>query len=116
MSDHPWIDARLLFGDERISENQKLNNVFRGWREALIPLISICDSNVLLPRDYIQRLLQNSMPETGLVCSPPISCRPEGFFAETECAMLNTYQARWQYLADFIGPGFAQGKNAILAP
>ena len=66
---------------------------------------------MLLPRDYIQRLLEKLDPGTGLVCSPPIGCRPDGFFAETECAMLNTYQARWQYLADFIGLGFAQGKT-----
>ena len=30
MADHPWIDARILIGDERISENPKLNNVFKG--------------------------------------------------------------------------------------
>jgi ceramide glucosyltransferase len=111
MSDHRWIDARLLIGDERISENPKLNNVFKGWREARHPFVSICDSNVLLPRDYIQRLLSQFDPQTGLVCSPPIGCRPDGFFAELECAMLNNYQARWQCFADFIGFGFAQGKT-----
>ncbi len=56
MADHPWIDARLLIGDERISENPKLNNVFKGWRETAYPFVSICDSNVLLPRDYVQSL------------------------------------------------------------
>jgi ceramide glucosyltransferase len=111
MADHQWIDARLLVGDERISENPKLNNVFKGWREARHPFVSICDSNVLLPRDYIQRLITQFDPQTGLVCSPPIGCRPDGFFAEVECAMLNNYQARWQYFADFIGFGFAQGKT-----
>jgi ceramide glucosyltransferase len=111
MADHRWIDARLLVGDERISENPKLNNVFKGWREASYGFVSICDSNVLLPRDYIQRLLRQLDPRTGLVCSPPIGCRPEGFAAEVECAMLNNYQARWQYFADFIGFGFAQGKT-----
>jgi ceramide glucosyltransferase len=111
MADHRWIDARLLIGDERISENPKLNNVFKGWREASYPFVSICDSNVLLPRDYIQRLLTQFDPQTGLVCSPPIGCRPDGFFAELECAMLNNYQARWQYFADAIGFGFAQGKT-----
>jgi ceramide glucosyltransferase len=111
MSDHRWIDARLLIGDERISENPKLNNVFKGWREARHPFVSICDSNVLLPRDYIQRLLSQFDPQTGLVCSPPIGCRPDGFFAELECAMLNNYQARRQCFADFIGFGFAQGKT-----
>src|SRR5262249_45951599 len=84
---------------------------FKGWREASYPLISICDSNVLLPRDYIQRLLLKLDSQTGLVCSPPIGCRPVGFFAETECAMLNTYQARWQYFADFVGLGLPQGKT-----
>jgi ceramide glucosyltransferase len=111
MADHPWIDARLLIGDERISENPKLNNVFKGWRETVYPLVSICDSNVLLPRDYIQRLLKTFDPQTGLVCSPPIGCRPDSFAAEMECAMLNNYQARWQCFADAIGLGFAQGKT-----
>ncbi len=111
MADHPWIDARLLIGDERISDNPKLNNVFKGWRETAYPFVSICDSNVLLPRDYMQRLFATFDPHTGLVCSPPIGCWPDGFWAEIECAMLNTYQARWQYFADASGFGFAQGKT-----
>ena len=111
MADHPWIDAQLLIGDERISDNPKLNNVFKGWRATAYPLVSICDSNVLMPRDYIQRLLTAFTPGTGLVCSPPVGCRAMGFAAEMECAMLNAYQARWQYFADALGIGFAQGKT-----
>lgn len=111
MADHRWVDARLLVGDERISENPKLNNVFKGWRETAYPFVSICDSNVLLPPDYVQRLLARYRPGTGMVCSPPVGCLPSGFFAEAECAMLNAYQARWQYFADFLGLGFAQGKT-----
>jgi ceramide glucosyltransferase len=34
-----------------------------------------------------------------------------GLWAELECAFLNTYQARWQYVADSLGFGFAQGKT-----
>jgi ceramide glucosyltransferase len=48
-----------------------------------------------------------------LVASPPIGCRPEGVWAELECAFLNTYQARWQYLIDSFGCGFAQGKTML---
>ena len=51
--------------------------------------------------------------DTGLVASPPIGCRPHGFWAELECAFLNTYQARWQYVADTLGFGFAQGKTML---
>jgi ceramide glucosyltransferase len=49
-------------------------------------------------------------PDTGLVCAPPVAACPEGFWSEVECAFLNTYQARWQYAADTLGLGFAQGK------
>jgi ceramide glucosyltransferase len=113
MADHPWIDARILIGDERISENPKLNNVFKGWRDARHSWIMMPDSNVLMPRDYLQRLLSHFKSDTGLVCSPPLGCLPDGFWAELECAFLNNYQARWQYFADTVGFGFAQGKTML---
>jgi ceramide glucosyltransferase len=105
--------AKLLIGDERISSNPKLNNVLKGWRAAAHDWIVIADSNVLIPADYIQSLFASWRPDTGLVASPPIGCRPEGFWAELECAFLNTYQARWQYAADSMGFGFAQGKTML---
>ena len=85
----------------------------KGWRAAAQEWIIIADSNVLMPRDYIQRLFANWSEDTGLVASPPVGCRPEGFWAELECAFLNTYQARWQYLVDTLGHGFAQGKTML---
>ncbi|MEA2991766.1 MAG: ceramide glucosyltransferase [Alphaproteobacteria bacterium] len=110
---HPQVPAELLVGDERISQNPKLNNLSKGWRAARGEWVVIADSNVLMPRDYIQRLLASWRSGTGLVCSPPIGCLPSGFWAEVECAFLNTYQARWQYFADSIGVGFAQGKSML---
>jgi ceramide glucosyltransferase len=110
---HPHIPARLLIGNETISDNPKLNNVCKGWRAAAHDWIVMADSNVLMPRDYIQRLLAAWRPDTGLVASPPVGSRPDGFWAELECAFLNTYQVRWQYTADSIGLGFAQGKSML---
>ena len=66
-----------------------------------------------MPRDYIRRLFASWRADTGLVASPPIGCRPQGIWAELECAFLNTYQARWQYVADALGFGFAQGKTML---
>ena len=43
--------------------------------------------------------------------APPVGSHPDGFWAALECAFLNTYQARWQYFADTLGLGFAQGKT-----
>ena len=111
IAEYPGIDARLLIGDDHQSANPKLNNVVKGWRAAANDWIAIADSNILMRRDYIQRLFAAWHSDTGLVCSPPIGCLPDGFWAELECAFLNGYQARWQYLADGLGFGFAQGKT-----
>jgi ceramide glucosyltransferase len=113
IAEHPHIKARLLIGDDRPSQNPKLNNVLKGWRNAAHEWIVIADSNVAMPPDYLQRLLSSWRDETGLVSAPPIGCRPDGVWSELECAYLNTYQARWQYAADALGIGFAQGKNML---
>src|SRR5262245_24981907 len=113
MSAHPHIPARLLVGDDRVSANPKLNTCVKGWAAPAHHWIVIADSNVLMPRDYIQRLLATWCRGCGLVCAPPIGSRPENFWAELECAFLNAYQTRWQYCADTLGNGFAQGKTML---
>ena len=110
---NPGRPARLLIGDDRISANPKLNNVVKGWKAARYDWVIIADSNVLMPGDYIQRLLARWDSNTGIVCAPPIGSRPEFFAAEIECAFLNTYQARWQYAGESTGYGFAQGKTML---
>jgi ceramide glucosyltransferase len=113
MAAHPDIPSRLLIGDDRVSANPKLNNVVKGWKAARRDWIVIADSNVLMPRDTIQRLKKRWRANTGIVCAPPLGARPESFAAEIECAFLNTYQARWQYSAEALGFGFAQGKTML---
>src|SRR5262252_2100280 len=113
MAMHRHVDAQLLVGDDRISQNPKLNNCVKGWRAAKYDWIVLADSNVLMPVDDINRLLDAWEPDTGLVCSPPVGCRAMGFWAGLECAFLNTYQVRVQYFADALGFGFAQGKTML---
>src|SRR5271166_3027570 len=110
---NPQRPARLLIGDDRVSANPKLNNVVKGWKAARHEWIIMADSNVLMPADYIQRLLERWRPDSGIVCSPPIGARPGSFSAEIECGFLNTYEARWQYAAEATGFGFAQGKTML---
>ena len=109
----PRIPARLLVGEDRVSGNPKLNNVVKGWKAARHDWIVIADSNVLMPKDYLTRLLSRWREDSGIVCSPPIGSRPEGLAAQLECAFLNTYQARWQYAGEAVGYGFAQGKTML---
>ena len=110
---NPHIPARLLIGDDRVSANPKLNNVVKGWKAARHDWVIIADSNVLMPSDYIQRLLARWRFDSGIVCAPPIGTQPESFAAEIEGAFLNTYEARWQYAAEAAGYGFAQGKTML---
>jgi ceramide glucosyltransferase len=103
----------LITGDVAVSANPKLNNCVKGWEAATTEWVILADSNVLMPRDYIQRMLASWRPDTGLVCSTPAGSRPQGFWAELECAFLNTFQARWQYAGEALGFGFAQGKSML---
>ncbi len=113
MAESPAVPCRLLVGDDRVSDNPKLNNCVKGWEAARHDWVVLADSNVLMPADYLDRLLSAWRPTTGLVCSTPAGTRPDGFWAEVECAFLNTLQARWQYAGEAVGLGFAQGKSML---
>ncbi|MCJ2025825.1 ceramide glucosyltransferase [Methylobacterium sp. J-067] len=113
MARHPRIRSRIIVGEERVSDNPKLNNCVRGWDAAEHDWIVLADSNVMMPPDYLQTLQAAWRPNTGLVCATPIGARPDGFWALVECAFLNTLQARWQYAGEAVGLGFAQGKSML---
>ena len=113
IAEHPNVSASLLVGDDQISVNPKLNNCVKGWDAAVYGWIVLCDSNVLMPPDYLEQLLDRADAETAIVSAPPAGSDPEGAWAELECAFLNTYQARWQLAADAVGLGFAHGKNML---
>ncbi|MCR0983946.1 ceramide glucosyltransferase [Roseomonas populi] len=110
---HPNVQARLLIGENRHSGNPKLNNCIKGWDAARHDWIILADSNVLMPPDYVEQLFAAWRPDTGLVCSTPLGSQPANFWAEVECAFLNTLQARWQYTGEALGLGFAQGKSML---
>jgi len=108
---YPARNAQLLIGDNPISKNPKLNNLIKGWKAASYDWIIMTDSNVLLPRNYIEQLFTRWGQKCGLVASPPLGTEAGNFAAELEAAFLNSYQARWQLCSDTIGNGFAQGKT-----
>jgi len=110
---NPQVPARLLIGNECPTVNPKLNNCLKGWAAAWHQWIVFADSNVSLPHDALQRLFACWRPDTGLVCSMPLAMRPVNFWAELECAFLNTLQARFEYVSEALGFGFAQGKTML---
>jgi ceramide glucosyltransferase len=109
--DHPAIPARLLIGEDRISQNPKLNNMVKGWHAAQYDLIAFVDSNLLLTPDYLANLAAHFDETIACVSAPPIGSAPMGLWADVECAMLNSHAARWQYAASYCRVHFAQGKT-----
>ena len=115
IASHPAADAHLLIGDDKISQNPKLNNIWKGWRAAKYDWVVISDSNVLVPPAYIDDLRERWSSATSVICSPPVGSDAEGLAAALEAAFLNTYQARWQLVADFLRYGYVQGKTMMLS-
>lgn len=111
MAEYPHQPAQLLIGDERATRNPKINNLEKAWQRSHADWLAMADSNLLLPPDYLRSLIASAGSQTGLVSSPAIGIWPENLWGAVEAAMLNTHQARWQYLSDVIGKGFAQGKT-----
>lgn len=72
------VPARLLVGDDRFSVNPKLNNLAKGWEAASYDWIAMTDSNVLMPRDYIEALLARADADTAIVSAPPVGTDPDG--------------------------------------
>ncbi|QTF08726.1 glycosyltransferase [Brenneria izadpanahii] len=111
IASYPERPARLLIGEDKISGNPKINNLNKAWHATRSDWVVMADSNLLLPADYLLSLMDTFDDQTGLVSSPAFGIRPENLWGAVEAAMFNTHQARWQFLSDFAGMGFAQGKT-----
>lgn len=111
IAEHPHVPAQLLIGEQQLTGNPKLNNLFKGVAAAQSDALVMTDSNLMLDRDYLSRLVATWRDDTGLVSAPPAGSRPENFWGAVECAFLNSSQGRWQLAADSLGFGFAQGKT-----
>ncbi|MFE8103561.1 ceramide glucosyltransferase [Brenneria goodwinii] len=111
IASYPQQPARLLIGEDRISGNPKINNLNKAWQATRAQWVVMADSNLLLPADYLRSLMDTFDDQTGLVSSPAVGIRPQNLWGAVEAAMFNTHQARWQFLSDFAGMGFAQGKT-----
>lgn len=111
---YPDRTARLMIGDDRITANPKLNNLAKGWEAATGEMIVMADANLLLPPDYLHRLLAVWDEDCALASSPPAGIRPGNLWGALECAFLNGFQGRLQMAADSIGLGYAQGKTLMV--
>ena len=116
MEKHPHVQAQLLIGEDRRSTNPKLNNVLKGWDAARHPWIIMADSNVLMPRDYIQQLMGRWREDTGLVCSMPIGARPGNFWADAGMRLPQHLPGALAICRRVARPGVRSGQEHAVPP
>lgn len=111
----PVEHVRILTGRMRRSRNPKIDNIEKALAEVRTDYVAFVDGNLRMPADFVPRLLAEWHATTGAVSSPPLAVEPLGFWADVECAMLNTFFARYELTADSLGGGYVHGK-AFLMP
>lgn len=113
---HPEIDATVLIGRATTSHNPKLDNLEKGWATARHTTVLIVDDNVEVLPDLVDDLLARLDATTGVVCAVPAGVEPGSFWAEVECAFMNTHQARMLFAAETLPQGsWAHGKAMLLS-
>lgn len=110
LADRDTVGIRLLFGRERVTDNPKMDNVEKAVAATTAEILVFVDGNLEVTADLFDRLFAVWDAGTGLVTSPPLGTRPGNFWAEVECAFLDTFFARWQMVSDELGGGYANGK------
>lgn len=114
MARHPRVAASLLCGNSEISRNPKLNNLAKSWTSTTGEWVLYSDGNTVLPPDHLSRHGNAWTSTSGVVSAAPIGTKPQGFWAEVECAYLNQYQARWYLMAAALGLGYCNGKSLMV--
>lgn len=112
-AEHPTIPSTMIVGASDRSENPKTNNVVKPLERAAHDLVLMTDSNVASRPDRLARLVRHMDKDCGIVSSTAFGVRPESFWGELECAVLNPYHARYLLTADLAGFGWALGKTML---
>lgn len=111
---HPAVDARVIVGDCKVSDNPKVNNLVKSEAASLHQLLCMCDSNIAVQRDMLESMAAMLRADIGLVSAIPVAVRPGNFVGELECAVNNGFGSRWLVAASKLGFRVAVGKIMLL--
>lgn len=115
MTKHPRVQARLLVGEVLIGGNPKVNNLVRSYQSAKHDWILISDSNIRVARDYLQAVVAEFTPDTGVITALVSGeTLGTGVGAALETTYLNTFYARWTLIASTFGAPVVIGKSMLL--
>ncbi len=110
---HPKIPARLLIGDAGVGPNPKVNNLIQSYQASRFDWIVISDSNVQVPRDYLLCTTAEFTPDVGVVTAVVAGTRSRTMGGLLESIYLNTFYARWMFIAREFGQDCVVGKSML---
>ena len=110
MARYPGVEARLFVSPEGQLQNPKFSTLVEPFREARHDWTLISDANVIVPRDYLHRLVGATQPGVGIVAAIPAGSEPQGVGGHLDAVYLNTYYARGVLLCDLSGRPVTPGK------
>lgn len=99
ISKYPRVRARLFIGESRLGANPKINNLARSYEEARYDWILISDSNIRATPDYLASLAREFTADIGVLTAVVKGERGKTLGGKLEAAFLNSFYARWMFLA-----------------
>ena len=113
LAKYPAVNARIMIGATSIGPNPKVNNLIRSYEQAANNWILISDSNVRVPKDYLMRTTDEFTTDVGVVTGLVAGVDGRGIGGKLEAIFLNTFYARWMFLAAEFGQDCVVGKSML---
>lgn len=108
---YPLVDSRLIVGAANVGPNPKINNLVQSYDRAKYDWCLVSDSNTRVESDYLHQIAPHLHPNVGVVCAVVAGQRASNWSGLLEASYLNTFFARWTYLAAFFEKPFVIGKS-----
>lgn len=110
---YPRVATRLSVHEMAVGPNPKVNNVMPSYLAAANDWILISDSNVRVPKDYLLSKTARFTSDVGIITAVVAGHQPRYFGGALESVFLNTFYARWMFLAQDFEQDVVVGKSML---
>jgi ceramide glucosyltransferase len=107
------VVAALITQQVEIGPNPKINNMVTSYEGAQYDWILISDSNVKVKPDYLKKQISDFDADVGLITGVVSGRDANGFGGNLEATYLNTFYARWMFVAARLGKPCVVGKSML---
>ena len=115
MAQYPAVKARLVIGGVEAGPNPKVNNLIRSYDLARHDLVLISDSNVRVQPAYLKQLVGHLENGVGIITAVVAGREADTLGGRLEATYLNTFYARWMYIAANLGNPCVVGKSMLFS-